>query len=259
MKCAENAPGVSVFKQAMSKAGIVALVGWQGAVYSDQLKAAYKEALTIFYEEGGRVAEVLLRFEKAEVLFAELLTWAGKEFPDLLLLAGTVDNVQKFEQVIEIYEDARMIDRAVGVGPGIIPSILRANSERKDPIAFLYGVDNVGSAEALFDLGILTQKFYPLEVKDQVFIDGQWTEQKRLQLGTIAQIMAVAPDGVSYMTTGGLNEGSCKVVAATKGVIGGGASAVFASLKKEQFSDDTFKEIRRVSKSMIEAFANASA
>ena len=133
--------------------------------------------------EGGLpCAEVTFRTEAAE----ESIRIMSKEFPDMLVGAGTVLTIEQ-------------VDRAVAAGakfivsPGINPKVVEYCVKKNIPIT--PGTCNPSNVETALEFGLDVVKFFPAEAA-----------------GGLKYIKAIAAPytGVSFMPTGGINAENVK-------------------------------------------------
>ncbi len=166
-------------------------------------------------------AEVTFRTAAAE----EAIRLMSKEFPDMLIGAGTV---LKTEQV----------DRAVAAGakfivaPGLNPKTVGYCVERNIPI--VPGCANPSDIEAALEFDLEVVKFFPAEA-----------------LGGLKLIKAMAaPYGnVKFMPTGGINaDNICSYLEFNKVIACGGSWMV----DKKLVSAGKFDEIERLCKEAVE-------
>lgn len=164
--------------------------------------------------EGGLpCAEVTFRTDAAE----ESIRLMAKEFPELLIGAGTVLTTDQ-------------VDRAVAAGakfivsPGINPRIVKYCVEKG--IVIVPGCANPSDVEIALENGLNVVKFFPAEA-----------------LGGLKMIKAMAAPyvGVKFMPTGGINAENVKAYLAYDRIVAcGGSWMVASSLVREgKFSEIT--------------------
>ena len=129
---------------------------------------------------GLPAAEITFRTECA----AEAIAAIVKEFPDMLVGAGTVLNAEQADRAVAA--GAKFI-----VSPGLNPNTVRHCQKIGVPI--LPGCSNPSDIEAAIELGLNTVKFFPAEAA-----------------GGVEMIKAMsAPYGnIKFMPTGGINAGN---------------------------------------------------
>lgn len=128
--------------------------------------------------EGGLpCAEVTFRTDAAE----EAIRIMTKEFPDMLVGAGTVLTVEQVDRAVDA--GARFI-----VSPGLNPEVVRYCVEKEIPVC--PGTSNPSDIEQAIALGLDTVKFFPAEAS-----------------GGIAMIKAMSAPytNMKFMPTGGIN------------------------------------------------------
>ncbi len=141
-------------------------------------------------DDGLRMCETLLEngLPAAEVTFrttaaAAVIQAAATRFPELLLGAGTVLNVENLQRAIDA--GARF-----AVAPGCNPTVVKAAIARGLP--FAPGVCTPSEAEIALELGCRLLKFFPAEAAGGVkFLSSMLAPYRHL--------------GVRVMPTGGIN------------------------------------------------------
>ena len=127
---------------------------------------------------GLKAAEITYRTKAAP----EVIREAKKRFPDLLLGAGTVLNVDHLNQAFDL-------GAAFAVAPGFNPTIVKAAADKG--YAFSPGIATPSEVEQAYELGVRFFKFFPAEA-----------------LGGAAMLKNIlAPYrhlGISFMPTGGV-------------------------------------------------------
>ena len=208
-----------IFEQ-FSKIGIIPVV-----VLDDPKDAA--ELGKALCENGLPCAEVTFRTAAAE----ETIRVMSKEFPDMLVGAGTVLTKEQVDRAINA--GAKFI-----VSPGLNPKIVQYCLDKSIPIT--PGTQTPSEMEQALELGLKVVKFFPAE-----------------PAGGLAMIKAVAAPYVDlkFMPTGGINAknvrdylGYNKIIACggswmvKKDLITGGKWDELGKLVKE--AADIVKEIR---------------
>lgn len=132
----------------------------------------------LLVENGLPAAEITFRTAAAE----ETIRQAAKEFPQLLLGAGTVLNTDAMKRAMDA--GARF-----GVAPGFNPTVVKAAIAAEFP--FIPGIATPSEIEQAFELGCSMLKFFPAEANGGV---------KKLQnfLGPYRHL------GIKFMPTGGI-------------------------------------------------------
>ncbi|MBN2508699.1 MAG: bifunctional 4-hydroxy-2-oxoglutarate aldolase/2-dehydro-3-deoxy-phosphogluconate aldolase [Spirochaetales bacterium] len=127
---------------------------------------------------GLPVAEITFRTAAAEQAIAA----ASKEFPDMLIGAGTVITTDQVER-------AKAAGAAFLVSPGFNPRIVRHAQNVNIPM--FPGVNNPSDIEGALELGLDVLKFFPAEAS-----------------GGLALLTAMSTPypGVRFMPTGGINQ-----------------------------------------------------
>ncbi len=196
-----------------SKLGIIPVV-----VLNDAKDAApLAKALC---EGGLPVAEVTFRTDAAE----ESIRIMSKEFPDMLVGAGTVLTTEQVDRAVNA--GAKFI-----VSPGLNPKVVKYCQEKGVPIT--PGTSSPTDIEAALELGLDVVKFFPAE-----------------QSGGIAKIKAMAAPytNVRFMPTGGISAANLKdYLDFPKIVACGGSWMVKGDLVKE----GNFEEIKRLTKEAV--------
>ena len=170
-------------------------------------------------------AEVTFRTDAA----AETISIMTKEFPEMLIGAGTV---LKTEQV----------DRAVAAGakfcvsPGFNPRVVKYCVEKN--ITMVPGCSNPSDIEAALEFDLEVVKIFPAEA-----------------IGGLPLIKAMsAPYGdIKFMPTGGINAGNiCKYLEFKKIIACGGSWMV----DKKLISEGRFDEIEKLCRETVEIIKN---
>ena len=135
-------------------------------------------------ENGLPAAEITFRTEAAP----QIIKTASKEFPDLLVGAGTVLSVENLDRAFDA--GARF-----AVAPGFNPVVVEHAIKKGWP--FMPGVSSPSDVEQAMNLGLTHFKFFPAEALGGVkFLNNLIAPYKHL--------------GVSFMPTGGLNPDNVK-------------------------------------------------
>ena len=154
----------------LSKIGIVPVIKIEDAKDAAPLAKA-------LIDGGLPCAEVTFRTACAK----EAIAIIAKEFPDMIVGAGTVLTKAQVDDAIEA--GAKFI-----VSPGFNPEIVKYCQSKGCPI--VPGINNPSGIEAALELGLKTVKFFPAE-----------------QSGGLAMIKAMSAPygGVTFMPTGGIS------------------------------------------------------
>jgi 2-dehydro-3-deoxyphosphogluconate aldolase / (4S)-4-hydroxy-2-oxoglutarate aldolase len=128
---------------------------------------------------GLKTAEITFRTEAAE----EIISLASKKYPDLVIGAGTILNVDDLHRAFQA-------GAQFAVAPGFNPTVVKAAIE--NGYAFFPGVATPSEVEQAMELGCRMFKFFPAEAA-----------------GGIPMIKSLVGPykhmGVKFMPTGGLN------------------------------------------------------
>ena len=156
--------------QELSKIGIVPVIKIDDAKDAAPLAKA-------LIDGGLPCAEVTFRTACAK----EAISIIAKEYPDMIVGAGTVLTKAQVDDAIEA--GAKFI-----VSPGFNPEIVKYCQSKGCPI--VPGINNPSGIEAALELGLKTVKFFPAE-----------------QSGGLAMIKAMSAPygGVTFMPTGGVS------------------------------------------------------
>ena len=154
----------------------LSLIGVVPVIKIDDAKDAAPLAKALI-EGGLPCAEVTFRTAAAK----EAISIIAKEYPDMIVGAGTVLTTAQVDDAIEA--GAKFI-----VSPGLNPEIVKYCQKKGCPI--VPGINNPTGIEQALSLGLTTVKFFPAE-----------------QSGGIAMIKAMAAPygGVTFMPTGGVS------------------------------------------------------
>ena len=198
-----------VFEQ-FRKTGIIPVV-----VLDDAHDAAPLSKALI--EGGLPCAEVTFRTDAA----AEAIGIMSREFPGLLVGAGTVLTPGQAEQAIEA--GAKFI-----VSPGLNPDVVKYCIDRDVPVT--PGTQTPTEMEAAMRLGLSVVKFFPAE-----------------PAGGLSMIKAVAAPytRLSFMPTGGINAENVRDYLRYDRIIACGGSWM---VKKDLINEGRFDEVKRLVK-----------
>ncbi len=173
----------------------LSLIGIVPVIKIDDAKDAAPLAKALI-EGGLPCAEVTFRTAAAK----EAISIIAKEYPDMIVGAGTVLTTAQVDDAIEA--GAKFI-----VSPGLNPEIVKYCLEKGCPI--VPGINNPSGIEQALSLGLTTVKFFPAE-----------------QSGGLEMIKAMSAPygGVTFMPTGGVNPGNvCDYLAFNKIICCGGS------------------------------------
>lgn len=182
-----------------------------------------KDALPVakaLCEGGLPVAEVTFRTDAAE----ESIRIMTKEFPDMLVGAGTVLNCEQADR-------AKAAGAKFIVSPGFNPNVVKHCMEIGIPVA--PGCNNPSAMEGAMELGLDVVKFFPAQ-----------------QSGGIAAIKAMAAPYVNlkFMPTGGINAENIMDYMAFDRVIACGGSWMVSS---KMICNKEFDKIRELTKEAV--------
>ncbi len=154
----------------------LSLIGIVPVIKIDDAKDA-KPLAKALIDGGLPCAEVTFRTACAK----EAISIISKEYPDMIVGAGTVLTKAQVDDAIEA--GAKFI-----VSPGFNPEIVKYCQEKGCPI--VPGINNPSGIEAALELGLKTVKFFPAE-----------------QSGGLPMIKAMSAPygGVTFMPTGGVS------------------------------------------------------
>lgn len=197
----------------ISKLGIVPVVAIDDAKDAANLAKALCAG-------GLPCAEVTFRTAAGE----EAIRVMSKEYPDMLIGAGTVLTKEQVDRAIDA--GAKFI-----VSPGLNPNIVKYCLEKNIP--FCPGCSTPSDVEAALELGLEVVKFFPAEAA-----------------GGIKMIQAMsAPYGnVKFMPTGGINAELLTSYLDFKKIIACGGSWM---VKKDLIKDGKFDEIERLTREAV--------
>ncbi len=172
--------------------------------------------------EGGLpCAEVTFRTEAAE----ESIRIMAKEFPDMLVGAGTVLTTEQVDRAVNA--GAKFI-----VSPGLNPEVVKYCVEKQIPVC--PGTSNPSDVEQAIALGLDTVKFFPAEAA-----------------GGIAMIKAMAAPytNMKFMPTGGINAKNMNDYLSFDKIIACGGSWM---VKSDLIKAGEFDKIRSLTKEAVE-------
>lgn len=171
--------------------------------------------------EGGLpIAEITFRTKAAK----EAIENITKEFPDMLIGAGTVLNIGQAKSAVEA--GAKFI-----VSPGFNPSVVKYCVDNKIPIT--PGCSNPTDIERALEFGLETVKFFPAEA-----------------FGGISTLKSIsAPYSmIKFIPTGGINANNINQYLSFDKVLACGGSWM---VKDELIKSGNFKEIVRLTREAV--------
>ena len=182
--------------------------------------------------DGGLpVAEVTFRTDAAE----ESIRLISKEFPNMLVGAGTVLTVEQVDKAVEA--GAKFI-----VSPGFNPNVVKHCIDKNIPVA--PGCNNPSNMEQAMEMGLDVVKFFPAE-----------------QSGGVKAIKAMAAPYVNlkFMPTGGINaKNLADYLSFNKIIACGGSWMVSGDLvKNKEF--DKIAELTKEAVAKVDAIRNPKA
>lgn len=186
-------------------------IGIVPVVVLDEAKDALPLAKALC-EGGLPCAEVTFRTAAAR----EAIALMTKEFPDMLVGAGTVLTTQQVDAAVEA--GAKFI-----VSPGLNPTVVAHCQAKGVPV--VPGCMTPGEMEKALEMGLSTVKFFPAE-----------------QAGGLSFIKAVAAPytQLTFMPTGGINANNVKEYLAYDRIVACGGSWM---VKKDLVKAGKFDEI----------------
>lgn len=197
----------------IGKIGIVPVIALDDAKYAKPLAEALCKG-------GLPCAEVTFRTDAAE----ESIRIIAKEFPDMLVGAGTVLTTEQVDRAAEA--GAKFI-----VSPGLNPKVVSYCLEKDIPV--LPGTSNPSDVEAAIELGLEVVKFFPAE-----------------QAGGIKMIKAMSAPytKMKFMPTGGINADNLKSYLDFEKIVACGGSWM---VKKDLVSAGRFDEIEALTREAV--------
>lgn len=203
-------------KEKLSKIGIIPVVVLEDAKDAALLGKALMEG-------GLPAAEVTFRTQAAE----ESLRILAKEFPDMLLGAGTVLTTKQADRAVEA--GAKFI-----VAPGFNPTVVKHCLEKGYPI--VPGVQTPSEMEQAMELGLDFVKFFPAEAA-----------------GGLNMIKAVAAPytNLVFMPTGGINEENVRDYLGFKKIVACGGTWMVKSSLIASGDFDKIKELTQSAAAIV--------
>lgn len=192
----------------ISAAGVVPVIKIDNAADATALAGAIKKG-------GINCAEITFRTDAAE----EAIKRISKEYPDMLIIAGTVLTVKQADKAIAA--GAKCI-----VSPGLNPIVVRYCIEKGYPV--VPGVCTPSEVEEAMSLGLSYLKFFPAEAAGGV---------------KMIKAMSAPYTGVRFMPTGGINISNLASYLNCKAVFACGGSWMVPA---EKISGGQFDEIEKM-------------
>lgn len=169
---------------------------------------------------GLPVAEITFRTSAAEAAITKIV----KEYPDLLVGAGTVLTTENVKKAVDA--GATFI-----VTPGFNPTVVDYCVKHSIPIT--PGVNSPSHVEAGLERGLSVLKFFPAEVSGGI---------------TMLKALAGPYVDVKFIPTGGVHAGNVKEYLAQKNVLACGGSWL---AKSDAISSGQFDEIEAIVKEAV--------
>ena len=192
----------------MTEAGVVPVVKIDNANDAVNLAAALRKG-------GISCAEITFRTDAAE----ESIKRISAEFPDMLIIAGTVLTPKQADKAIAA--GAKAI-----VSPGLNPMVVKHCIEKGYPV--VPGVCTPSEVEQAMSLGLSYLKFFPAEAAGGV---------------KMIKAMAAPYTGIRFMPTGGINASNLADYLNCKAVFACGGSWMVPS---EKIAAGKFDEIEKL-------------
>lgn len=198
----------------------LSLIGIVPVIKIEDAKKAVPLARALI-KGGLPCAEITFRTKAAK----EAISLISKEFPEMIVGAGTVLTREQVDDAIEA--GAKFI-----VSPGFNEDTVKYSLEKGCP--FVPGINNPTGIEAALKLGLKTVKFFPAE-----------------QSGGINMIKAMSAPygGVKFMPTGGVNAGNLNDYLSFNKIIACGGSWM---VKPELIEADNYDEIERLVREAVD-------
>ena len=192
----------------MTEAGVVPVVKIDNADDAVNLAAALRKG-------GINCAEITFRTDAAE----ESIKRISAEFPDMLIIAGTVLTPKQADKAIAA--GAKAI-----VSPGLNPMVVKHCTGKGYPV--IPGVCTPSEVEQAMSLGLSYLKFFPAEAAGGV---------------KMIKAMAAPYTGIRFMPTGGINASNLADYLNCKAVFACGGSWMVPS---EKIAAGKFDEIEKL-------------
>lgn len=162
------------------------------------------DKIASLYESGIKIAEITFRTDCAE----DAICLAIKEFPDMIVGAGTVVNGLQAEKAIKA--GAKFL-----VSPGVSKGV--AEIAKKQKVPYIPGVVTPSDILTACDLGFKVLKFFPCNIFGGVDT-----------LKTYKQVFSQ----IKFVPTGGINLDNLKDYLCLQNVVAVGGSFMFANSSK---------------------------
>lgn len=122
-----------------------------------------KDVLKACYEGGARVFEFTNRGDFAHEVFGELVKWAAKDLPEMILGVGSI--VDPGTAALYIQSGTNFI-----VGPALNPEVAKACNRRK--VAYSPGCGSLSEISEAEELGVEVVKIFPaMQVGGPSFVE----------------------------------------------------------------------------------------
>ncbi len=172
------------------------------------------------YNGGLPCAEITFRTEAA----VDSIRIMSKEFPDMLIGAGTILTPEQADQAIKA--GASFI-----VSPGLNPPVVKHCVKKKYPI--IPGINNPTGIEIALTFGLTLLKFFPAEASGG--------------LEMIKALSAPYPQ-IRYMPTGGINLQNLHTYLANDRIVACGGTWM---VKEDLIDSGNFEEIQRLTEEAV--------
>lgn len=140
----------------------MATTGMVPVFYHSNLEVS-KQILKACYDGGVRVFEFTNRGDFAHEIFGELLKWASKECPDMILGIGSIIDAGTASLYLQL--GANFV-----VGPLLNPEIFKVCNRRQ--VAYIPGCGSVSEVGYAQELGAEVVKVFPGDVMGPAFVKG---------------------------------------------------------------------------------------
>lgn len=140
----------------------MATTGMVPVFYHSNLEVS-KQVLKACYDGGVRVFEFTNRGDFAHEIFGELLKWASKECPDMILGIGSIIDAGTASLYLQL--GANFV-----VGPLLNPEIFKVCNRRQ--VAYIPGCGSVSEVGYAQELGAEVVKVFPGDVMGPAFVKG---------------------------------------------------------------------------------------
>ena len=172
--------------------------------------------------EGGLpCAEITFRTEAAKEAIYEM----SKNFPDMLIGAGTVLTIEQVDSAIEA--GAKFV-----ISPGLNPKIVKYCIENN--ILIIPGCSNPSDVEQAIEFGLEAVKFFPAEAAGGL---------------KMIKAMSAPYTKMKFMPTGGINENNLNDYLSFNKIVACGGSWM---VKPELVQNKSFDEIKKLTKEAVQ-------